>query len=159
MRVVGCVGVTAVLLTSVGIGRGGDEPAYSPSVDGVSAPVAYDGLMLVLIHEKGVAAVVFGDETPDGVKYKYRYLPKGGVEAAGAGEVFERYIRLPGDKPNETRVIDDGGQLYLKAGPARVEWSYGGKGKGHIYYRPEYVRVESANARDFEKLDLSRFLK
>ena len=146
-------------LISVGIALAGDEPEYFPSVDGMSAPITYEGLMLVLIHEKGVAAVVFGEETKEGVKYKYRYLPKGGKEESGLGEVFERYIRLPGDKPNETRLIDDGGQLYLKAGPSRVQWSYVAKGYGHIYYRPKYVEVKSASAREFEKLDLKRFLK
>src|SRR5262245_30830313 len=126
--------VAVAWLISVGMARGQDEPEYLPSVDGVSAPITYKGLMLVLIHEKGVAAVVFGDETKDGVQYKYRYLPKGGKEESGKGEVFERYIHLPGEKPNETRLIDDGGQLYLEAGPSRVEWSYVAKGKGQIYY-------------------------
>jgi hypothetical protein len=40
-----------------------------------------------------------------------------------------------------------------------VEWSYSAKGRGWIYYRPEEVRVQIANAKEFEKLDLKRFLK
>jgi hypothetical protein len=115
--------------------------------------------MLVLTHEKGVAAVIFTDETKDGVKYRYRYIPKDGKEESGTGELFEKYKRRPSDKPGKTLVVDDGGQLFLKAGPSKVEWSYSGKGKGHIYYRPEYVRLQIADAGDFEKIDLKRFMK
>jgi hypothetical protein len=160
MLLLRCIAAAVALLVSVGVSRaGGESKSTPPSVDGVSAPIAYEGLMLVLTHEKGVAAIVFGAEIKDGVKYRYRYLPTDHKEKSGTGEVFEKYKRLPGNKSNETEVVDDGSQLYFKAGPAIVEWSYVAKGKGFIYYRPEFVRVQIASARDFNKLDLRRFTK
>ena len=128
-------------------------------VSPTSTPIVYKNLMLVLSNKDGVAAIVFTDEIEYGVKYRYRYLPKHGKEESGEGEVFEKYKRFPGNKPGEYRVVNDGGKLSLKAGPLHVMWSFAAAGKGYIYhYHPQFVRVQTANARDFEKIDLSRFM-
>ena len=75
------------------------------------------------------------------------------AEKSGEDEVFEKYKRVPG----ETRLLGDGGRLSIKAGRLEVVWSFARKGKGYIYYFPERVRVQIANAHDFEKIDLNRF--
>jgi tetratricopeptide (TPR) repeat protein len=127
-------------------------------VAAISAPIVYENLLLVLSNEHGVAAITFTSEIEDGVRYRYRYLPKDGKEECGEGEVFEKYRRLPGNKPGEVRVLDGGGKLSLQAGPLKVTWSFAQKGKGYIYYFPECVHVQIASARDFEKIELTRFM-
>ncbi len=129
----------------------------APVLVAISAPIVYDGLMLVLSDEDGVAAIIFPTEIERGVKYKYRYLPIHGKEERGEGEVFEKYRNLPGSKPGETQVVNDGGKLSIKAGALKVVWSAAQAGRGYIYYHPELIRVQIANASDFEKLDLGRF--
>ena len=65
--------------------------------DRVSAPVVYEGLMLVIASDQGVAAVVFTDKLPDGRAYKFRYESNDGkTKEAGKGKVFEKYKRVPG---------------------------------------------------------------
>jgi tetratricopeptide (TPR) repeat protein len=123
----------------------------------ISAPVVYEGLMLVLSNEKGAATIAFTTEIEYGVKYRYRYLPKRGKEESGEGAVFEKFKTISSNEPNEVRVPNNDGKLTLKAGPLHVAWSFAEAGKGYIYYHPEYVRVQIASASDFEKIDLSRF--
>jgi hypothetical protein len=126
----------------------------------VAAPVVYKDLMLVLASDEGVAAVVFTDELKEGRAYKFRYESNDGkTKDSGDGKVFEKYKRFPGKKPKETVVVDDGGELYLKAGPIKVEWSYSDDERGWIYYIPEKVRVQIATADEFDKVVLKRFAK
>ena len=68
-----------------------------------------------------------------------------------AGQVFEKYRRDPG-----AAIVNDGGELHLKAGPIHVEWSLGGEKAGWIYYDPDIIRVQIVSSRHFEKLDLQR---
>jgi tetratricopeptide (TPR) repeat protein len=123
----------------------------------VSAPIVYEELMLVLSNEDGAAAITFAHEIKRGVMYRYRYLTKYGKEESGEGEVFEQHKRLSGDTLVEAQVVNDRGKLTLEAGPLHLTWSFAGAGKGYIYYHPEFICVEIANARDFEKIDLNRF--
>jgi hypothetical protein len=103
-------------------------------------------------------AVVFTNKLEKGIGYKFRYESADGkTKETGAGKLFEKYKRLPGKDPGE--VVDDGGELWFKAGPFEVEWSVGGEGRGWIYYSPEKVRVHIAHAKHFDKLDLKRFAK
>jgi hypothetical protein len=57
-------------------------------------------------------------------------------------------------------VEDDGGMLFINAGTIKLEWSRSRKGGcGWIYYRPEEIRVQIANAKEFEKIKLQRFAR
>jgi hypothetical protein len=139
-------------------------PAPAPAArEKVSAPVVYEGLMLVVTTKDGVAAFAFGKEVPRGVGYRWRFLPAGGgKEQSGEGKVFETYSRAAVAAPGG-RVVqgvqDEGGQLFLTAGPIRLEWSYSAAGRGWVYYLPEQARVQIAGSRGFGKADLRRFLK
>lgn len=128
----------------------------------VSAPVTYKDTMLVAVTKDGVAAIVFGDPVELGRKYRFRFLPAdGGKEITGEGSVWETYV--------DGKY--DGGNLDIKAGPVSFEWSQGGDDRGWVYYQPETLRLQIANAdrfednergvdsRKIEKLDLKRFLK
>lgn len=137
---------------------------------GLSAPLVYEDLMLVVTDAHGAAAVVFADEIENerfkvkGVGYRYRYESKDGKTIlSGSGEVYEK------QNPDGSY---GGGRLWLAAGPIKVGWSYGGPGKGWIYYSPEKVHVHMAHARTFdgdkwgaqsdsqiEILDLRRFME
>ncbi|QEL14328.1 hypothetical protein [Limnoglobus roseus] len=138
---------------------GGNNP-----VPDVSAPVAYKDLMLVLVTADGVAAVAFGDVDADGaeVAYRYRYQAADGkATEAGEGTLFERKVNGQYDPAG----------LKIKAGPIRVTWSKGGKDRGWVYYAPEVVQVQVANAQyfadgvhdlgnqkiEYKALDLSRY--
>jgi hypothetical protein len=129
----------------------------------VSAPVVYEDLMLVVSTKDGVAAVVFGKEIEEGVTYRYRLLLKGAeTDRSGEGKVFEKYERVPAEGPQGqvvTGAVDRGSRLFITAGPVKLEWSYSRKGRGWVYYQPEQVRVQIANASEFEKIDLKRFIK
>ena len=144
-----------------GVSFAGDKPVPAPGAKGtISAPVAYEDLMLVLSTKDGIAAVAFGKEVEKGVTYRYRFVPQGKEkEESGEGKVFEKYKLVPTKDPDKMEVVDEGSQLFLKAGPIKVEWSYSMAGRGWIYYTPEVVRVQIANAKEFEKVDLKRFMK
>jgi tetratricopeptide (TPR) repeat protein len=129
----------------------------SRGVAPISAPVTYEGLMLVLSNEKGAAAIAFTREIQYGVTYRYRYSPKQGKEEFGEGKVFEKSRTIHGSKPDEVHRVNDKEELVLEAGPLHVVWSFAEVGKGYIYYHPEHVRVQIASANDFEKIDLNRF--
>lgn len=127
----------------------------------LSAPVTYKDTMLIAVTKDGVAAIVFGDPVEMGRKYRFRFLPiDGGKEISGEGSVWETYV--------DGKY--DGGNLDIKAGPITFEWSRGGDDRGWVYYQPEDLRLQIANADRFEehegldskkieKLDLKRFLK
>ena len=70
----------------------------------------------------------------------------------------------------------DGGSLWIEAGTIRIGWSTRDAGQGWVYYEPEKMRLQIANADRFETseddprfgnalpirtemLDLRRFLK
>jgi hypothetical protein len=152
----------SLLLPLVGISPAREKPASAPA-EKQSAPVVYEDLMLILSTRDGVAAVVFGKDLEEGVTYRYRYLPKGTEkEQSGDGKVFEKYERVPTAGPHGqvvTGLDDKGSQLFITAGAIKLEWSYAAKGRGWIYYQPEEVRVQIANAREFAKCDLKRFAK
>ena len=133
----------------------------------ISAPLAYENTMLVLVSEEGAAAVIFRGVGGGSASYDYRYESKDGSRTeAGTRALSER--REPAGNL--------GGELYIKAGPISVGWSRGSDTSGWIYYTPEKVKVHLANAKDFAdrrepipipgdperlvpKLDLKRFLK
>jgi Tol biopolymer transport system component len=123
----------------------------------LSAPITYKDSMVVLTSESGVAAVIFPEEIKDGVKYRYRGLTGDGKEVSGEGEVFEKYKRIPIENSDDVRLENDGGKLVIQAGPCEVQWSLGGKGRCFIYYSPEKMKVQMANARNYKTLDLKRF--
>jgi hypothetical protein len=167
--------VTLVLLATALVGAStgtaaplprGSAPAPEPDV---SAPVAYQDLMLILVTNDGAAAVIF-DTVPangNGVEYSYRYESADGKKKlSGNGKLFERRLGGAGG-------YDPAG-LSITAGPVAVKWSRGGTDRGWIYYAPEVVTVHVAHADNFkgrvhkhgpgleskvEELDLRRFMK
>jgi hypothetical protein len=123
----------------------------------MSAPVVYDGAVLVVATHAGVAAFAFTDRVHLGTGYTFRFRPAGGgKEEAGAGRVFERYKAVRRGGPNDVEYVYDGGELWLTAGPVKVEWSRGGPKGGWVYFDPEKARVQAVEAAGLEALDLNR---
>ena len=129
----------------------------------ISAPVVYKDLMLVFATKDGASAVVFYEETEHGVLYKFRYESRDGkTKLDGKGKVYEQ-------RDDDGSI---GGAVFIITGPIRVGWSFGGEGRGWIYYNPDKVRVSIAKAKSFDnrvvkgpirehfykKLDLKRFM-
>lgn len=157
-----------------------EPPTISPDKlprlhDRLSAPVYYKKQTLVIVTRAGVAAIDFADtfsdghdspentsdEAPNGVVYRYRYLPStGGREESGEGTVVERYTQGPDGQWSGS------GQVNVRAGDVAIEWSRGGKDRGWVYYTPEETAVMIVNSHydsntgrgdAVEKLDLRRF--
>jgi hypothetical protein len=153
-----------VILCLSAFSRADERPASQPpALDKIAAPVVYEELMLILSTKEGNAAIAFGKDIEEGVTYRYRFLRKGAdKESTGKGKVFEKYERVPKKGPHGeimTTVIDRGSELFITAGSIKLEWSYSCKGRGWVYYYPEQVRVQIADAKSFEKIDLKRFGK
>jgi HEAT repeat protein len=143
------------------VANAAETPAPS---EPLSAPIAYDGLALVLVDAKGVAIVVFDGETLEttagaerrGVKYRYRYFAKGQERATdGAGEAFA--LRRSSSSGSFEDVAAS--HSAIDAGPLRVAWSQRGTGSGYVYWRPESMTVTLAPAYAFETIDLRRFMR
>jgi hypothetical protein len=136
----------------------------------VAAPVAYGDVMLIVKTSEGVAAVVFtgvssrdslvkGDESTVEVRYQYRFLDrKTKREALGEGRVFDKSRRL-WIAPLHAQVIDLGNDVFIRAGPIKLQWSHGNNARGWIYYAPERMSVEIGAKGDFRRMDLARFLR
>lgn len=166
MRVTGLIVVASALVSGIGhISVDNAVVAADPRKqrEPISAPVFYKDTMVVAVSEKGVAAIVFEQPHENGVKYRYRFLAKGAKEeVTGGGRVYELY----------TDGKYDGGELTIKAGEVDVVWSRGGLDRGWLYYEPETLRLQIANADRFEntyqdvekqvidrpQVDLRRFL-
>lgn len=125
----------------------------------VSAPVAYEDVMLILTDRSGVAAVVFKKEIKNGVHFEYRYVSKNlKIAKRGTGLLIEKFVFKPTDDPKVKRMIDVGSQLFIKIESLSLQWSFSGKGRGWIYYLPELLRVQIGTTEDFETIDLRRFM-
>lgn len=166
MRVTGLVFVASAIVFGIGliapdsaVVRAEPRKQREP----VSAPVLYKDTMVIAVSEKGVAAIVFETPHENGVKYRYRFLAKGAKEeVTGGGRLYELY----------TDGKYDGGELTIKAGEIDIVWSVGGLDRGWLYYEPETLRLQIANANRFEntyqdeekqvidrpQVDLKRFL-
>jgi len=130
----------------------------------IPAPFVYEGTMLVLVSDDGVAAVIFRPTAGGGAAYDYRYEGNDGKQLKSYNQPLFETRNPKGD------MI---GELYIKTGPISLGWSHGGDTKGWIYYTPEKVTVHLADAKDFAdrvdtfggaarvmpKLDLQRFRK
>jgi hypothetical protein len=135
-----------------------DLPIPASGKPRLSAPVVYENLMLVVTGKEGVAAIDFLRPVPEGIRYRWRYLPNDGAEEVqGEDKVFEKYRREPGDEPNGQEAVGEGSRLHIEAGTIKMEWSLGGESSGWIYYEPESLRVQIVHEKHFEKLDLGRF--
>jgi hypothetical protein len=138
----------------------------APRRDGdITAPLLYDGMMLVLVNEDGAAAVVFHGIGDGSVSYDYRFEAKDG----GRSETGTRALSERRDAGGNLA-----GELFIRAGSISIGWSRAGAARGWIYYTPEKVKVHLADARDFAdreepagmglvrrvpKLNLQRFLE
>ena len=157
--------ISMILLVSLLFGaspprqeRGPLQPEAQPEDQKtrVSAPVLYSAVALVLSTDECAAAVRFEADTPEGARYRYRYVAEWQEEVStGAGEVFEHYAR-DRDTPF---VVDAGSRLYVEAGSLGLEWSFSGPGKGWVYWKPEEMCVEMISVQDFDRIDLARFMR
>ncbi|MBM4035423.1 MAG: hypothetical protein FJ291_27090 [Planctomycetes bacterium] len=152
-------GVFALVLFTRADQAGNTRRDPEPDQD-VTAPICYTNQLLVLSGRDGVAAVLLSARTKEQIDYLFRFLPKSEKkEVLGNGSVFEKYRRVPGADPSDSILVDEGGQLHVKAGPIAVRWSQCDRNWGWVYYKPESVRVHIARAEDFDKLDLQRFME
>jgi hypothetical protein len=134
----------------------------------ICAPVRYESLMLLISDGKSIMAVVFSGDVNNsnggrrecGVKYSYRHYSKSNkIEQKRDGLLCERTKEVGKDGKNRLVLEDDGSQLELTAAAIKVKWSYGGPGRGWLYYNPEEVRVQIAHAKGFRTIDLARFIE
>ncbi|TWT89456.1 hypothetical protein [Stieleria varia] len=111
------------------------------SFDGnVAASVPYEGSVLLVEHESGLATFHFRevferqDEpnvTDYGVKYDFQIFPTEGASAIGKDEVYEHYVNK----------VYNNGRLNLQADLIFLQWSRGGSKSGWVYYNPHWMRV------------------
>lgn len=110
-------------------------PTHLPLKDGgrQSAITVHRGDLLVLKGVQGIAVVEIRPLKGARAKYRWRFAPQlRGAEASGSGEVFEQYARAQRDA---NVVMDVGGELLIRAGPYKIEWSQGGLEHGYVYPR------------------------
>jgi hypothetical protein len=150
--------VGAVLVLA---GRAPGDPAAEQPRGRMSAAVAYDGAVLVVATDAGVAAFAFTERIHLGTGYTFRFRPAGGgKEQTGTGKVFERYKAVQrGGGPNDVTYVYDGGELWLTAGPVKLEWSRGGPTSGWVYFDPEKMKVQAVERARPESLDLKPFAR
>ena len=126
----------------------------------ISTIFTYADTMLVIVSEKGAAAVRVKPSEGNECAYEYRFETRGTTKPeTGQGKLYERR--------DEKGVM--GGAVHIEAGPFRLMWSRHSKTAGWIYYTPEenYVcladpeRFHDVVIRDtfYPKLDLQRFIK
>lgn len=126
----------------------------------IAAPVVYDGAVLVVATDAGVAAFAFTERVHLGTGYTFRFRPAGGEkEETGIGKVFERYKAVQRGGPNDVNYVYDGGEPWLTAGPVKLEWSRGGPKSGWVYFDPEKMKVQGVEGERLEALDLKRFAR
>ncbi len=119
-----------------------DEPTPTLAVPAALPPevgghqhsmTVHRGDLLVLKEAKGIAAVEIRPLKGPKAKYRWRFAPQlRGPEQTGTGELFEQYART---QREASAVTDVGGELLVKAGPYKIEWSQGGPEHGHVYPR------------------------
>lgn len=124
----------------------------------ISAPVSYDDTMLIVSDDSGTAAIVFTNEVKKGVKYKFKYISKDGkIKKVGNGLLIDKVLYIPTNEKDVFEIDQNGSEFFIRAQTIKLEWSYYMQGKGWIYYYPEQYRVEIANSKQFDSLDLKRF--
>ena len=128
--------------------RPGWKPGVAGEVGDIKTPVFYlhpkreiVGQMIVLANAKGAAAVRFsaGVPTPGVVvaKYEYRYESfDGKIQKSGVGELFEQR--------DDSGTV--GGNVHLSIADLSASWSPADHDCCWIYYTPEKVRVQIAEA-------------
>lgn len=116
--------------------------------------VIYKKSMLVVSNKDGVAAIMFDKPIANGTTYRYRFLPKGqSKEKTGEGRVFEKN-KITWSFLCISFVEDDGSKTKIQAGPISLTWSLCYRGIGWIYFNPAQMHIETADAKDFERIDL-----
>ncbi|MBC7820336.1 MAG: hypothetical protein IAG10_25920 [Planctomycetaceae bacterium] len=132
------------------------RPGWKPGVAGgagdIKTPVYYVhpkreivGQMIVLSNDKGAAAVRFSAEapTPGVVVAKYEYRCEsfdGRIQRSGVGELFEQR--------DDSGTV--GGNVHLSIADLFVSWSPADHDCCWIYYTPEKVRLQVAEASLFK---------
>ena len=68
----------------------------------------------------------------------------------GIGKVFERYKVIRKNEDGSNLVENDGGQLYVRCGPIRIEWSQG----DYIYLNTgKPIKIAFSGKKDIEQVD------
>jgi hypothetical protein len=158
------VAIALLMLQFGGMADAGDEPVNDTEVPVFvtfgkdSLPVIYKESALVVRNKDGIAAIVFDKPIEKGVTYHYRFLANGqNEEQAGEGKVFEKYKKV-------WSILfftyqENEGKPSIEAGPISLSWHYRNRDSAWITYYSSQTRIETTDARDFEKIDLKRSLK
>ena len=113
------------------------------------------GQILLVRNAFGVAAIEFTEFGEYEAQYRWKYLDRETKkESVGEGKVFENYERTWTSETN-VKITDKGSQLWIKAGPFSIEWSYCSTDCGWLYLdakKISFVVLEKAN---FNSVDLS----
>ena len=124
-----------------------EQPKNSPAAETPSIHIK-DGQLLVIDDDKGVAVVEIIHEKGCKATYKWRYaLEPRGSEYTGTGQLFEQYAESPEKKG---MVVNVRGELFINAGPYKIEWSCSSSGAGWVYPRglKAYV-IDNISLKDF----------
>jgi len=112
--------------------------------------------MLIVRSTGGVAVIDFtdfGDQSSVST-YRWRFSASPDAqELTGQGEVFEKFKEV---------ITDDGAreldrlrsQLYVIAGPFKIEWSYSSAGSGWLYLNKTQIKTTTLPDADFETYKL-----
>lgn len=103
---------------------------YHSGHSGHCIHVTVGKIVLVKYGEERVAfKLTKKTKTGDGgAKYVWYWQPEPDAKfqaktlRMGQGEVFEKYLRFK-DQDGDIRLEDDGGELYMQMGPAKLQWS------------------------------------
>jgi hypothetical protein len=136
-----------------------DDARPVPELGSASANWVYAESLLVLVSEQGVAAVAFTEAIDDGLVYSFRFESRdGNTKEAGSGKAFERY-RMKASKDGTEERVNDGGRLFIQAGPLRVGWSLGSRSNGWVYYTPSDTDAQFVPVEPLGTIDLRDFVR
>jgi len=89
------------------------------------------GDLLVIRGPLGIAAIELKFRFGGRASYKWRFAEKArGSIVSGDGALFEQYGK---NKRDGFLVTDLGGELFISAGPYKIEWSYRNFRSGWVY--------------------------
>ena len=139
-----------------------DKPASTalpePQANTSTTPIAGRSLeikkgdLLVLKGAHGIAVVELMYLNGDRAAYRWRHVEKPrGHETTGSGELFEQYGR---NTQTSKLVTDLGGERFIKAGPYKIEWSYGSTTTGYVYPTLPEIQAYSVSGTPFAEFRL-----
>jgi hypothetical protein len=113
-----------------------------------SLSVTTNDVVLIKNAAGAVAVIQFTSFGPDTATYRWRCLPANSKAiTSGKGQVRESYDRKDGGSVTPKADHDP----IVKAGEFTLEWSYGNRKKGWLYYNPDRHSVEVLAADAFDR--------